>query len=606
MDQSLQRKIDSHLRKPDPLFDYTHKLIITYGVAAALEHLHGKNHVHRDIKPENILLDKSLYPFLADFGTSKDVDESLNANVTIDGTSPYTQAPEFFETGDKLAQARKDPKADVYSFGISLYYLWSGQNPKHQYESDIFVYINAIKKGERPSFEKCLQTVPEPIKRLIEQCWVHVPKDRLTFTEIVNKLESPEFQLSSQNFDKNLFAKYVSRLKSHRHAVESQQINDPSMLYYFSQKKERGLDMVKDVVEAMNLLQRSADLGYVDSQLSYGLHLYKGYNIAKNESLAIHYFELAASLKNATAQFYMALINLQRGQDYTSYFTASVNQNQPDAYAFNGKLHLDGGNLDYALQFINPSLSGGSLLGFLTMGNLCEQYPDYGDSSFFYQIASQHCHCLDTHGFMTPIPYKKYHCDQCNQDMCEGCAKYCHQGHSIRLLCEESCFTCDCGSHGFNSPKPHCNAEYLGEQRCHQHLYQCLTCSLGSRNEYICKGCIEHCHQGHTVVDCGVIQNEHSYCHCGMQKLLIRQANGKQAPFQCSLLKYGHYSECTGFEYGSTFPVTQRAFQCITDGIYSRHQHALCEVCANECRSGNHFLIDRGVQPCICYHAYQK
>ena len=70
------------------------------------------------------------------------------------------------------------------------------------------------------------QSVPEPIKRLIEQCWVHDPQNRLTFTEIVNKLESPEFQLSSQNFDGNLFNEYVNRLKPHRPSVDM--MNDPS------------------------------------------------------------------------------------------------------------------------------------------------------------------------------------------------------------------------------------------------------------------------------------------------------------------------------------------------------------------------------------------
>ena len=68
-----------HVRKGDKGYTLTDtdKFIISYGVAISMEYLHGEERIHRDLKTANILLDDHLYPLLTDFGTSKQLDNSV-------------------------------------------------------------------------------------------------------------------------------------------------------------------------------------------------------------------------------------------------------------------------------------------------------------------------------------------------------------------------------------------------------------------------------------------------------------------------------------------------------------------------------------------------
>jgi serine/threonine protein kinase len=91
-------------------------------IARALDHIHSKKIVHRDIKPENINIDSEGKITLMDFGIAKIQGTNLTrAGFTL-GT-PYYMAPEQVMGQPLTAQA------DVYSFGILLYEMFSGRKP---------------------------------------------------------------------------------------------------------------------------------------------------------------------------------------------------------------------------------------------------------------------------------------------------------------------------------------------------------------------------------------------------------------------------------------------------------------------------------------------
>ena len=106
-------------------------LQITVGVAEGLKAAGEFGIVHRDIKPDNIMLDSSGVPKLADLGLAKQIKEvgatTISSGTTTTGVLMGT--PSYMAPEQAQDSARVDPRADIYSLGVTFYHMTTGCLP---------------------------------------------------------------------------------------------------------------------------------------------------------------------------------------------------------------------------------------------------------------------------------------------------------------------------------------------------------------------------------------------------------------------------------------------------------------------------------------------
>src|SRR6202035_5196016 len=104
---------------------YDEARLIAGKIATALADLHRQNVIHHDIKPSSILFRPSGEAVLIDFGLSHHnlLPDLLQEELRIPyGTAPY-MAPE------RLLGLRDDPRSDLFSLGVLLYFSTTGERP---------------------------------------------------------------------------------------------------------------------------------------------------------------------------------------------------------------------------------------------------------------------------------------------------------------------------------------------------------------------------------------------------------------------------------------------------------------------------------------------
>ena len=107
-------------------------LAIVPPVCDALHYAHSHGLVHRDIKPENLLLDKDGRIKIADFGIAKMLD--ADAPDTDLAESQPAGTPRYMAPEQRDASRRTDHRADIYSLGVVLYELLTGEVPGSRLE----------------------------------------------------------------------------------------------------------------------------------------------------------------------------------------------------------------------------------------------------------------------------------------------------------------------------------------------------------------------------------------------------------------------------------------------------------------------------------------
>jgi len=144
--------------------------LIAVEVCRALGHAHGLGVIHRDVKPENVMIRKDGLIKLMDFGIAQVLDFQ---RMTVTGQllgSPAYMAPEIIE-GKPL-----DFRTDVFSVGIMLYLLATGQLPfsgKNPHE-----VLRRIAEGKFADPRTIAPGVDQRLARIISRALARLPDDR--------------------------------------------------------------------------------------------------------------------------------------------------------------------------------------------------------------------------------------------------------------------------------------------------------------------------------------------------------------------------------------------------------------------------------------------
>lgn len=172
------------LLKNAKTLDRRKRLIIAMDTAFGMEYLHSKNIVHFDLKSDNLLVNlrDPQRPIckVGDLGLSKVKCQTLISGG-VRGTLPW-MAPELLNGSSSLVSE----KVDVFSFGIVLWELLTGEEPYADLHYGVIIGGIVSNTLRPPVPDSC---DPE-WRSLMEQCWSTEPSERPNFTEIANRLRS--------------------------------------------------------------------------------------------------------------------------------------------------------------------------------------------------------------------------------------------------------------------------------------------------------------------------------------------------------------------------------------------------------------------------------
>ena len=119
-------------------------------ILEAFEYAHNKGIVHRDVKPSNIFITKEGKVKIMDFGIAKLVEEGAKL-LTQTGTqmgTPVYMSPEQVEDSKHI-----DKTTDIYSLGVTLWFMLNGSAPYDSDTSSMRVIYNMI-------YSEPLATIP--------------------------------------------------------------------------------------------------------------------------------------------------------------------------------------------------------------------------------------------------------------------------------------------------------------------------------------------------------------------------------------------------------------------------------------------------------------
>jgi serine/threonine protein kinase len=167
------------------LFDNQHKFSpaeiadIVGSILDALQYSHDHKVVHRDMKPANIMFTSDKTVKITDFGIARLEDSEMTQAGMVIGTPAYMSPEQFL--GEKI-----DFRTDIYSTGVLLYHLLTGERP---YEGTLATIMHKVLYGALLLPSRLSTSVTPALDEVVTRAMARKREDRFgSAAEFKNEL----------------------------------------------------------------------------------------------------------------------------------------------------------------------------------------------------------------------------------------------------------------------------------------------------------------------------------------------------------------------------------------------------------------------------------
>nr|BAD11990.1 short form RAF1 [Danio rerio] len=186
-----------HLHVLETNFQMFQLIDIARQTAQGMDYLYMRKHIHRDMKSNNIFLHEGLTVKIGDFGLATvKARWSGSQQVEQPSGSILWMAPEVIRMQDNNPYSFQ---SDVYSYGIVLFELMTGELPYSQIGNRDQIIFMVGRGYLSPDLSKLYKRCPKAMKRLVADCIKKSKDERPLFPQILSSIELLQHSLPKIN-----------------------------------------------------------------------------------------------------------------------------------------------------------------------------------------------------------------------------------------------------------------------------------------------------------------------------------------------------------------------------------------------------------------------